>query len=43
LRRCYHDEHTAIVEALCDRDPLGAGDSMRAHLQHVSDSLLGRH
>jgi GntR family uxuAB operon transcriptional repressor len=43
LRRCYHGEHTAIVEALCDRDPLGAGESMRAHLQHVSDSLLGRH
>ncbi|MFG1710468.1 FadR/GntR family transcriptional regulator [Nonomuraea sp. M3C6] len=43
LRRCYHDEHTAIVEALHDRDPLGAGENMRQHLQHVSDSLLGRH
>lgn len=43
IRRCYHNEHTAIVEALRDRDPLGAGENMRLHLQHVSDSLLGRH
>ncbi len=42
-RRCYHDEHTAIVEALRDRDPLGARDNMRRHLQSVSDNLLGRH
>lgn len=43
LRRCYHGEHTEIVEALQDRDPQRAGDAMRTHLQHVSDSLLGRH
>ncbi|HET6505057.1 MAG TPA: FCD domain-containing protein [Amycolatopsis sp.] len=41
LRRCYHREHTEIVEALRDRDPFGAGDKMRDHLQHVADSLLG--
>jgi DNA-binding FadR family transcriptional regulator len=43
LRRYYHLEHTDIVEALCDRDPLEAGEKMRTHLQHVADSLLGRH
>jgi Transcriptional regulators len=42
-RRCYHVEHIAIVEALRDRDPLGAGEAMRTHLQNVSDNLLGRH
>jgi DNA-binding FadR family transcriptional regulator len=42
-RRCYHAEHTAIVEALRDRDPSEAGDTMRTHLQNVSDNLLGRH
>jgi DNA-binding FadR family transcriptional regulator len=42
-RRCYHREHTTIVDALHDRDPEGAGDAMRAHLQNVSDNLLGRH
>ena len=42
LRRCYHEEHTAIVAALADRDPLGAGESMRVHLRHVADGLLGR-
>lgn len=42
LRRCYHREHTLIVAALQDRDPQGAGEHMRAHLQHVADSLLGR-
>jgi DNA-binding FadR family transcriptional regulator len=41
-RRCYHLEHTAIVEALRDRDPDGAGHAMRTHLQNVSDNLLGR-
>lgn len=41
LRRCYHQEHSAIVEALLDRDPQGAGETMRRHLQHVADSLLG--
>lgn len=43
LRRCYHGEHTAIVDALRDRDPAEAGDAMRTHLQNVSDNLLGRH
>jgi DNA-binding FadR family transcriptional regulator len=42
-RRCYHAEHTAIVEALCDRDPDGAQSTMRAHLETVADNLLGRH
>jgi DNA-binding FadR family transcriptional regulator len=41
--RCYHSEHTAIVEALRDRDPESAHDAMRRHLQHVADNLLGRH
>jgi DNA-binding FadR family transcriptional regulator len=41
-RSCYHREHTAIVEALRDRDPDGAHDRMRAHLENVSDNLLGR-
>ena len=42
-RRCYHREHTAIVDALRDRDPDNAGHAMRTHLQNVSDNLLGRH
>ena len=42
-RRCYHREHTAIVDALRDRDPDDAGAAMRQHLQNVSDNLLGRH
>ncbi|WP_432974795.1 FadR/GntR family transcriptional regulator [Dactylosporangium sp. CA-233914] len=42
-RRCrYHGEHTAIVDALRDRDSDGAHDAMRSHLQHVADTLLGR-
>ena len=41
-RRCYHTEHTAIVDALRDRDPDNAGHAMRAHLQNVSENLLGR-
>ncbi|GAA2863199.1 FCD domain-containing protein [Pseudonocardia halophobica] len=43
LRRCYHEEHTAIVDALRDRDSRAAADAMRTHLEHVSDTLLGRH
>jgi DNA-binding FadR family transcriptional regulator len=42
-RRCYHAEHTVIVEALRDRDPESAQAEMRRHLQNVSDNLLGRH
>jgi DNA-binding FadR family transcriptional regulator len=42
-RRCYHAEHTAVVEALRDRDPDEAAAAMRIHLQNVSDNLLGRH
>ena len=42
-RACYHREHTAIVDALRDRDPDGAAQAMRSHLQNVSDNLLGRH
>jgi DNA-binding FadR family transcriptional regulator len=42
-RRCYHTEHTAIVDALRDRDPDGAQAAMRRHLHNVADSLLGRH
>jgi DNA-binding FadR family transcriptional regulator len=42
-RACYHDQHTAIVEALLDRDPDAARDRMYDHLSSVSDNLLGRH
>lgn len=42
-RRCYHEEHTAIVDALHDRDPEGAHAAMRRHLENVADNLLGRH
>jgi DNA-binding FadR family transcriptional regulator len=42
-RACYHDEHTAIVRALIDRDPLEAQQTMRTHLNHVADNLLGPH
>jgi DNA-binding FadR family transcriptional regulator len=41
-RTCYHAQHTAIVDALRDRDPDGAGRAMRTHLQNVADNLLGR-
>jgi DNA-binding FadR family transcriptional regulator len=42
-RRCYHAEHTAIVDALRDRDPDGAQVAMHRHLHNVADNLLGRH
>jgi DNA-binding FadR family transcriptional regulator len=40
-RRCYHEQHTAIVAALADRDPAAAAENMRLHLRDVSDNLLG--
>jgi DNA-binding FadR family transcriptional regulator len=42
-RHCYHTEHTAIVEALHDRDPEEAQKAMQEHLRNVTDNLLGRH
>lgn len=42
-RRAYHDQHTAIVAALTERDPEHAEAVMRDHLRHVSDDMLGRH
>jgi DNA-binding FadR family transcriptional regulator len=43
-RRCaYHQDHTAIVDALHDRDPEAAAAAMIAHLRNVTDNLLGRH
>jgi DNA-binding FadR family transcriptional regulator len=47
-RRRYHCEHTAVVDALRDRDPDGAHGAMRRHLQNVAhhlpaDNLLRRH
>ncbi|GMA19173.1 FadR family transcriptional regulator [Arsenicicoccus piscis] len=41
-RGCYHQEHEAIVGALVDRDPEKAERTMRVHLEHVADNLLGR-
>lgn len=32
-------EHAAIVEAICDRDPDRAEQAMRVHLMHVCDTL----
>jgi DNA-binding FadR family transcriptional regulator len=40
-RRSYHTEHTAIVDALRDRDPEAAESTMRHHLRNVSNTLLG--
>lgn len=40
-RASYHEEHTAIVEALHDRDPAAAGAAMAEHLQQVTAVLLG--
>jgi DNA-binding FadR family transcriptional regulator len=41
-RACYHEEHEAIVAALVDRDPHEAEKTMRVHLDHVAENLLGR-
>ncbi|QUH01907.1 FadR family transcriptional regulator [Saccharopolyspora erythraea] len=41
-QQCYHREHTAIVEALRDRDPEQAQAAMREHLRTIADDLLGR-
>lgn len=41
-RRCeYHDHHGSIVEALRNRDPEAAEETMRRHLRAVSETLLG--
>lgn len=40
-RRCYHQEHVDIVEALLQRDPMGAEQAMRVHLRAVNENLLG--
>ena len=42
-RRCYHQEHVAVIEALSDRDPEAAREAMAVHLQSVTDNLLGPH
>jgi DNA-binding FadR family transcriptional regulator len=42
-RKDYHEQHTAIVAALTERDPEAAQALMRDHLSHVSDDMLGRH
>jgi DNA-binding FadR family transcriptional regulator len=42
-RRCYHTQHSEIVEALRDRDPEAAETAMRHHLRDVADNLLGHH
>jgi DNA-binding GntR family transcriptional regulator len=34
-------EHTAIVDAIADRDPDRAEQAMRTHLTHVADALRG--
>lgn len=41
-RRCYHTDHTTIVDALRDRDPDTAHNAMHTHLNNVADNLLGR-
>ncbi|WP_277454089.1 FCD domain-containing protein [Janibacter sp. DB-40] len=41
-RRCYHLEHTEIVDALLQRDPEAAELAMRNHLRTVNDNILGR-
>jgi DNA-binding FadR family transcriptional regulator len=40
-RLCYHRDHTAIVDALRERDPDAAGEAMTVHLRHVTDNLMG--
>jgi DNA-binding FadR family transcriptional regulator len=42
-RQCYHDDHTAIVRALADRDPETAAAAMSTHLSNVTQNLLGDH
>ena len=42
-RRAYHEQHTAIVAALTERDPEHAEAVMLDHLRHVSEDMLGRH
>ena len=40
-RAAYHEEHTAIVAALHDRDPDAAATAMADHLRQVTTGLLG--
>jgi DNA-binding GntR family transcriptional regulator len=39
----YHHQHTAVVDALRDRDAGGGTETMREHRQTVSDNFLGWH
>lgn len=36
------DDHDRIVDGIANREPVLAGDAMRAHLQTVEDRLVGR-
>jgi DNA-binding FadR family transcriptional regulator len=40
-RRTYHQDHTAVVRALADRDSDAAGAAMAEHLRNVTENLLG--
>lgn len=40
-RALYQAQHTAIVEALCERDPARAGQLIREHLEEVRRHLIG--
>jgi DNA-binding FadR family transcriptional regulator len=40
-RILYQEQHSAIVEALCDRDPMLSSQLIRNHLEDVRRSLLG--
>lgn len=36
------EDHDRIVDAIAHREPAGAADAMRRHLQNVEDRLIGR-
>lgn len=40
-RAAYQEQHMAIVEALCDRDPARASQLIRDHLEEVRRNLMG--